>query len=92
MIWAMASPLSEPTTALEKRDRVGDLPHRPRVLLAKMGLDGHDRGVKLIARALRDIGQIAIQGLATAQDVAAEARRLDCSHYWRDGAVVAVDH
>ncbi len=45
-----------------------------------------------IARALRDIGQIAIQGLATAQDVAAEARRLDCSHYWRDGAVVPVDH
>src|SRR5437870_7218181 len=27
-----------------------------RVLLAKPGLDGHDRGVKLVARALRDAG------------------------------------
>ncbi len=29
---------------------------RPRVLLAKPGLDGHDRGVKVIAMALRDAG------------------------------------
>ena len=28
----------------------------PRILVAKPGLDGHDRGVKLIARALRDAG------------------------------------
>ena len=28
----------------------------PRVLLAKPGLDGHDRGIKVIARALRDAG------------------------------------
>ncbi|MDA0305428.1 MAG: cobalamin B12-binding domain-containing protein [Proteobacteria bacterium] len=27
-----------------------------RVLLAKVGLDGHDRGVKLVARSLRDAG------------------------------------
>jgi len=27
-----------------------------RVLLAKVGLDGHDRGVKVVARALRDAG------------------------------------
>ena len=27
-----------------------------RVLLAKPGLDGHDRGVRLVARALRDAG------------------------------------
>lgn len=52
----MASPTTEPTTSIEKIDRCGDLPHRPRVLLGKMGLDGHDRGVKLIARALRDSG------------------------------------
>mgnify|MGYP006448270669 CR=1 FL=1 len=25
-----------------------------RVLMAKVGLDGHDRGVKIVARALRD--------------------------------------
>ena len=47
---------TEPTTPIEKRDRCGDLPHRPRVLLGKMGLDGHDRGVKLIARVMRDAG------------------------------------
>jgi LAO/AO transport system ATPase len=47
---------SEPTTSIEKIDRCGDLPHRPRVLLGKMGLDGHDRGVKLIARLMRDSG------------------------------------
>ena len=27
-----------------------------RVLLAKVGLDGHDRGVKVVARTLRDAG------------------------------------
>lgn len=52
----MARPLSEPTSALPKRDLCGTLAHRPRVLLGKMGLDGHDRGVKLIARVLRDSG------------------------------------
>ena len=31
-----------------------------RVLLAKAGLDGHDRGVKVIARALRDAGMDVI--------------------------------
>ncbi len=29
---------------------------RPRVLLAKPGLDGHDRGLKVVAMALRDAG------------------------------------
>ena len=48
--------LTDPTTAIEKRDRCSDLAHRPRVLLGKMGLDGHDRGVKLIARIMRDSG------------------------------------
>lgn len=37
---------------------------RPRILLAKPGLDGHDRGVKLIARALRDAGfEVVYTGL-----------------------------
>ena len=31
--------------------------HRPlRIVLAKVGLDGHDRGIKVVARALRDAG------------------------------------
>ena len=43
----------------------GDSParaHAPsiRVLLAKVGLDGHDRGVKIVARCLRDAGMDVI--------------------------------
>ena len=33
---------------------------RIRVLVAKPGLDGHDRGAKVIARALRDAGMEVI--------------------------------
>jgi len=33
---------------------------KPRVLLGKPGLDGHDRGAKVIARALRDSGMEVI--------------------------------
>ena len=32
------------------------MPDRIRVLVAKPGLDGHDRGAKIIARAFRDAG------------------------------------
>src|SRR5436305_10670674 len=39
-------------------------PRPPRVVLAKVGLDGHDRGVKIVARALRDAGmQVIYAGL-----------------------------
>jgi methylmalonyl-CoA mutase C-terminal domain/subunit len=38
-----------------------DSPARPiRILIAKAGLDGHDRGAKVIARALRDAGMEVI--------------------------------
>ena len=37
---------------------------RIRVVLAKVGLDGHDRGIKVVARALRDAGmQVIYAGL-----------------------------
>ena len=44
---------------------------RTRVLLAKVGLDGHDRGVKVVARALRDAGfEVIYTGLhQMAEDV-----------------------
>lgn len=36
----------------------------PRIVLAKVGLDGHDRGIKVVARALRDAGmQVIYAGL-----------------------------
>ncbi len=75
----MPSPTTEPTTTLEKTDRCADLPHRPRVLLGKMGLDGHDRGVKLIARALRDSGiHVIYSGLwQTPRSLALAARDED---------------
>ena len=75
----MTSPTTTPTTQLEKKDRCGDLPHRPRVLLGKMGLDGHDRGVKLIARALRDSGvHVIYSGLwQTPRSLAISARDED---------------
>ena len=76
---SMPSPTTEPTTAVEKRDRCGDLSHRPRVLLGKMGLDGHDRGVKLIARAMRDSGvHVIYSGLwQTPRSLAISARDED---------------
>ena len=56
----MATAIHTATTEFEKKDRCADLPHRPRVLLGKMGLDGHDRGVKVVARTLRDAGMDVI--------------------------------
>lgn len=45
-----------------------------RVLLAKVGLDGHDRGVKVIARALRDAGfEVIYTGLRQTPAMVAEA-------------------
>ncbi|MEM9082425.1 MAG: cobalamin-dependent protein [Planctomycetota bacterium] len=68
-----------PTTPFEAVDRCADLTHRPRVLLGKMGLDGHDRGVKVIARALRDSGiHVIYSGLwQTPRSLAISARDED---------------
>jgi methylmalonyl-CoA mutase, C-terminal domain len=44
---------SEPVTGAPSRKKI-------RVLIAKPGLDGHDRGAKVIARALRDAGMEVI--------------------------------
>jgi methylmalonyl-CoA mutase C-terminal domain/subunit len=42
----------------------GGMDHKIRVLVAKPGLDGHDRGAKVIARALRDAGmEVVYTGL-----------------------------
>ncbi|MEO1008455.1 MAG: cobalamin-dependent protein [Planctomycetota bacterium] len=75
----MAQSLGAATTEFEKADRCADLHHRPRVLLGKMGLDGHDRGVKVIARALRDSGvHVIYSGLwQTPRSLAISARDED---------------
>src|SRR3989449_4541137 len=64
----------------------GSLPVSPeravdpiRVMIAKVGLDGHDRGVKIVARALRDAGMDVIYtGLhRTPEEVVAAAVQED---------------
>jgi methylmalonyl-CoA mutase C-terminal domain/subunit len=45
-----------------------------RILIAKPGLDGHDRGAKVIARALRDAGmEVIYTGLRQTPEMIAEA-------------------
>jgi methylmalonyl-CoA mutase C-terminal domain/subunit len=47
---------------------------RLRVLIAKPGLDGHDRGAKVIARALRDAGmEVIYTGLRQTPEMIVEA-------------------
>lgn len=50
-----------------------------RVLMAKPGLDGHDRGAKVVARALRDAGfEVIYTGLhQTPDDIATAAMQED---------------
>ncbi len=52
---------------------------RVRVLIAKPGLDGHDRGAKVVARALRDAGyEVIYTGLRqTPEQIAAAAVQED---------------
>jgi len=45
-----------------------------RILIAKPGLDGHDRGAKVVARALRDAGmEVIYTGLRQTPEMVAEA-------------------
>jgi methylmalonyl-CoA mutase C-terminal domain/subunit len=52
---------------------------RPRILVAKVGLDGHDRGIKVVARALRDAGvEVIYTGLhQTPEQIASAAIQED---------------
>jgi methylmalonyl-CoA mutase C-terminal domain/subunit len=51
------------------------MPHRPiKVLIAKPGLDGHDRGAKVLARGLRDEGlEVVYTGLRQTPEMIATA-------------------
>src|SRR5688572_23135613 len=55
------------------------MPPRIRVVLGKVGLDGHDRGVKVVARALRDAGmEVIYTGLhRTPEEVVSAALQED---------------
>jgi len=55
---------------------IGSSPPEPpiKVLLAKLGLDGHDRGVKVVARSLRDAGmEVIYLGMRVTPDQVAQA-------------------
>jgi methylmalonyl-CoA mutase len=54
--------------------------HRPRLMIAKLGQDGHDRGAKVVATALADLGfDIDIGPLfQTPEEVARQAIENDC--------------
>lgn len=46
----------------------------PKILIAKAGLDGHDRGAKVVARALRDAGmEVVYTGLFQTPEMVVEA-------------------
>ena len=53
-----------------------------RILVAKPGLDGHDRGAKVVARALRDAGfEVIYTGLhQTAEQIVETAIQEDVDH------------
>jgi len=53
---------------------ISDAERPIRVLVAKPGLDGHDRGAKVVARALRDAGmEVIYTGIRQTPDMIAEA-------------------
>ena len=58
-------------------DRISGVKRKLRILVAKAGLDGHDRGAKVVARALADAGyEVIYSGLhQTAEMIAAAAQQ-----------------
>ena len=53
---------------------MGESEGRVRILTAKVGLDGHDRGIKVISRALRDAGvEVIYTGLHQTPEMVVEA-------------------
>ena len=51
-----------------------EVERKPRILIGKPGLDGHDRGAKVIARALRDAGmEVIYTGLRQTPEMIVEA-------------------
>jgi len=53
---------------------MADSPRKLRILVAKPGLDGHDRGAKVVARALADAGyEVVYTGLHQTPDMIAAA-------------------
>ncbi len=59
---------------MTERKTIPEQGRKIRVLVAKPGLDGHDRGAKVVARALRDAGmEVIYTGLRQTPEMIAEA-------------------
>ena len=53
---------------------MNETPYPQRIVLAKIGLDGHDRGIKVVARGLRDHGfHVIYAGLWQTHDAVVQA-------------------
>ena len=64
----LAAVLTPPPHLVSMADAVPPA-HPPRCLIAKLGLDGHDRGAHVIARAFRDAGfEVVYSGLHRTPD------------------------
>src|ERR1019366_6821894 len=59
-LWAKSAARCARSSGRTKSVPISDMTPPIRVLVAKPGLDGHDRGAKIIARALRDAGMEVI--------------------------------
>ena len=72
----MGEHASDPAAA---SDTAEGTQHPLRIVLAKLGLDGHDRGIKVVARMLRDAGfEVIYLGLRqTTESVLAAAEQED---------------
>lgn len=69
----MTTPAEPTSTSAPAPTPLADEPAL-RVLIAKVGLDGHDRGVKVVARILRDAGlEVIYTGLFQTPDTVAAA-------------------
>src|SRR6266511_3270832 len=64
----------DPVRCVESQARGKAMTGRIRVVVAKPGLDGHVRGAKVVARALRDAGmEVIYTGLRQTPEMIAEA-------------------
>src|SRR5437764_10342577 len=61
------------TRGIATAEYIGPVPQTYRIVVAKPGLDGHDRGAKIVARALRDAGfEVIYTGLHQTPEQIAE--------------------
>lgn len=70
----MGPDVAGPASRVDASGVLADRPRPIRVLVAKPGLDGHDRGAKVMARALRDAGfEVIYTGLFQTPEMVANA-------------------